>query len=40
MAASKSKTRTAGQSYSRQALIWLGATLLLGVVTALVWMLR
>ena len=39
MAASKSKTRTAGQSYSRQALIWLVATLLLGVVTALVWML-
>lgn len=39
MAASKLKTRTAGQSYSRQALIWLVATLLLGVVTALVWML-
>ncbi|GAA0805795.1 hypothetical protein [Psychrobacter piscatorii] len=39
MAASKSKARTAGQSYSRQALIWLVATLLLGVVTALVWML-
>ena len=39
MAASKSTTRTAGQSHSRQALIWLVVTLLLGVVTALVWML-
>lgn len=38
MAASKSTTRTAGQSYRRQALIWLIMTLLLGVVTALVWM--
>ena len=39
MAVSKSTTRTAGQSYSRQALVWLVATLLLGVITALVWML-
>lgn len=39
MAASKPTTRTAGQSYRRQALIWLIMTLLLGVVTALVWML-
>ena len=39
MAASKPTTRTASQSYSRQALIWLVVTLLLGVVTALVWML-
>ena len=38
MATSKTKTRTASQSYSRQALIWLIVTLLLGVVTALVWM--
>ena len=38
MAASSSSTRNAGQSYRRQALIWLLATLLLGVVTALVWM--
>ena len=39
MAASKPTTRTAGQSHSRQALIWLVVTLLLGVITALVWML-
>ncbi len=39
MAASRSTTRTARQSYRRQALIWLIMTLLLGVVTALVWML-
>ena len=39
MAASKPTTRTASQSYSRQALIWLVVTLLLGIVTALVWML-
>ena len=38
MAASRSTTRTASQSYRRQALIWLVATLLLGVTTALVWM--
>ncbi|WP_350642955.1 hypothetical protein [Psychrobacter sp. HY3-MNA-CIBAN-0198] len=38
MAASSSSTRNAGQSYRRQALIWLLVTLLLGVVTALVWM--
>ncbi|AAZ19724.1 hypothetical protein Psyc_1876 [Psychrobacter arcticus 273-4] len=38
MAASRSTTRTASQSYRRQALIWLIATLLLGVLTALVWM--
>ena len=38
MAASRSTTRTASQSYRRQALIWLIATLLLGVFTALVWM--
>jgi len=38
MATSKTKTRTASQSYSRQALIWLIVTLLLGVATALVWM--
>ncbi|WP_296243965.1 MULTISPECIES: hypothetical protein [unclassified Psychrobacter] len=38
MAASRSTTRTAGQKYRRQALIWLIATLLLGVFTALVWM--
>lgn len=39
MAPSKSTPRTASQSYSRQALIWLIVTLLLGVVTALLWML-
>ncbi|WP_274904349.1 hypothetical protein [Psychrobacter sp. DAB_AL62B] len=38
MAATRSTTRTASQSYRRQALIWLIATLLLGVFTALVWM--
>ena len=38
MAASRSTTRTASQSYRRQALIWLIATLLLGVFSALVWM--
>lgn len=38
MAAPRSTTRTAGQKYRRQALIWLVATLLLGVFTALVWM--
>lgn len=38
MVASRSTTRTAGQKYRRQALIWLVATLLLGVFTALVWM--
>ncbi|MDN6275430.1 hypothetical protein [Psychrobacter sp.] len=38
MAAPKSTTRSASQSYRRQALIWLMVTLLLGVVTALVWM--
>lgn len=38
MAASRSTTRTASQSYRRQALIWLIATLMLGVFTALVWM--
>ena len=38
MAVTKPRTRTASQSYSRQALIWLIATLLLGVATALVWM--
>ncbi|MDN3452796.1 hypothetical protein [Psychrobacter sp. APC 3350] len=38
MATSKPTTRTASQSYRRQALIWLIVTLLLGVVTALVWM--
>lgn len=39
MAALRSTPRTASQSYRRQALIWLVATLLLGVVTALLWML-
>lgn len=39
MAASSPTPRTTGQSYRRQALIWLVVTLLLGVVTALVWML-
>ena len=38
MAVSSPSTRNAGQSYRRQALIWLLVTLLLGVVTALVWM--
>lgn len=39
MAASRPTPRTASQSYRRQALIWLIVTLLLGVVTALIWML-
>lgn len=39
MAASRQTPRTARQSYRRQALIWLIMTLLLGVVTALIWML-
>lgn len=39
MAAFRSTPRTASQSYRRQALIWLVVTLLLGVVTALIWML-
>lgn len=39
MAASRPTPRTARQSYRRQALIWLIMTLLLGVVTALIWML-
>lgn len=38
MAASSSTTRPASQSYRRQALIWLVMTLVLGVVTALIWM--
>ena len=38
MAASRPTPRTASQSYRRQALIWLVMTLLLGVVTALIWM--
>lgn len=38
MAAPRPNTRSASQSYRRQALIWLVVTLLLGVVTALVWM--
>lgn len=38
MAASRPTPRTASQSYRRQALIWLVVTLLLGVVTALIWM--
>ncbi|MDV2859827.1 hypothetical protein R0I52_03785 [Psychrobacter sp. CAM01] len=38
MAAPRSTTRSASQAYRRQALMWLVATLLLGVVTALVWM--
>ncbi|MGP9688433.1 hypothetical protein ACT3TH_04645 [Psychrobacter sp. AOP22-C1-C5] len=39
MAASRPTPRTASQSYRRQAFIWLIMTLLLGVVTALIWML-
>jgi len=39
MAASRPTPRNARQSYRRQALIWLIMTLLLGVVTALIWML-
>lgn len=38
MAAPSSTTHPARQSYRRQALIWLIMTLLLGVVTALIWM--
>ncbi len=38
MAASSSTTRSANKSYRRQALLWLMMTLLLGVITALVWM--
>lgn len=38
MAHSSSTTRSNSKSYRRQALIWLMVTLLLGVVTALVWM--
>ena len=38
MAASRSTPRSASQSYRRQALIWLVVTLLLGVLTALIWM--
>ena len=38
MAASSSTTQPARQSYRRQALIWLMMTLVLAVVTALVWM--
>ncbi len=38
MAASSSSTRSANKSYRRQALIWLMMTLLLGVITALIWM--
>lgn len=39
MAVLRPTPRTANQSYRRQALIWLVATLLLGVATALIWML-
>ena len=39
MVASRPTPRNASQSYRRQALIWLIVTLLLGVVTALIWML-
>lgn len=38
MAAPSSSTRSANKSYRRQALIWLMMTLLLGVITALIWM--
>lgn len=38
MAASSSTIHPARQSYRRQALIWLVMTLLLGVITALIWM--
>jgi hypothetical protein len=38
MVASSTTTRPARQSYRRHALIWLMMTLLLGVITALVWM--
>ncbi|WP_350560319.1 hypothetical protein [Psychrobacter sp. CAL346-MNA-CIBAN-0220] len=38
MAASRSTTGPAPKSYRRQALIWLMMTLLLGIVTALIWM--
>ncbi|MEN6669447.1 hypothetical protein AAJP47_03625 [Psychrobacter sp. B38] len=39
MVASRPTPHTTSQSYRRQALIWLIVTLLLGVVTALIWML-
>ncbi|MBP2279977.1 hypothetical protein RCH20_000331 [Psychrobacter sp. PL15] len=38
MAASRSTTHSDRQSYRRQALLWLIMTLLLGVITALIWM--
>ena len=38
MPASSSTTRSNSQSYRRQALIWLMVALVLGIVTALVWM--
>lgn len=38
MPVSSSPTRSVSKSYRRQALIWLMMTLLLGVVTALIWM--
>ncbi|WP_201586626.1 hypothetical protein [Psychrobacter jeotgali] len=38
MAVSPSTTRQASKSYRRQALIWLMMTLILGVITALLWM--
>ena len=38
MAASRPTPRTASQLYRRQALIWLIVTLLLGVLTVLIWM--
>lgn len=38
MAASRSTTHHARQSYRRQALLWLIMTLLLGIITALIWM--
>lgn len=38
MAATRSTTQHARQSYRRQALLWLIMTLLLGIITALIWM--
>lgn len=38
MVASSQATRPEGKSYRRQALLWLMMTLILGVITALVWM--
>lgn len=38
MAQSRASTSPASRSYRRQALLWLMMALLLGVVTALVWM--